>query len=73
MKVRQHAPSNLIHKIFNTPIKYIEGTPDMAIWKPNSNEDQDTPLRNLLMKWWIPQYNNEAHKLILQVTPILIC
>lgn len=29
-------------------------------------------LRNCLMKWWITKHNNEAHKLILQATPIFV-
>ncbi|XP_015159877.1 uncharacterized protein [Solanum tuberosum] len=32
-----------------------------------------TPLIHLIMRWWSTKYNNEAHKLILQATPIFIC
>uniref|UniRef100_M1DKI6 RNase H family protein n=1 Tax=Solanum tuberosum TaxID=4113 RepID=M1DKI6_SOLTU len=31
------------------------------------------PLRYLIMRWWNSNYNNEAHKLIIQSTPIFIC
>ncbi|KAK6780041.1 hypothetical protein RDI58_022225 [Solanum bulbocastanum] len=31
------------------------------------------PLRNTIMRWWNTNHNNEAHKLILQSTPIFIC
>ncbi|XP_015159800.1 uncharacterized protein [Solanum tuberosum] len=27
----------------------------------------------LIMQWWSTKYNNEAHRLLLQATPILIC
>ncbi|KAH0693196.1 hypothetical protein KY285_020293 [Solanum tuberosum] len=31
------------------------------------------PLRYFLMRWWSTEYKNEAHKLIMQSTPIFIC
>ncbi|KAH0644828.1 hypothetical protein KY284_032712 [Solanum tuberosum] len=31
------------------------------------------PLRYLIIRWWNSNYNNEAHKLIIQSTPIFIC
>ncbi|KAH0646562.1 hypothetical protein KY284_034446 [Solanum tuberosum] len=31
------------------------------------------PLRNMIMRWWSSTHYNEAHKLILQATPIFIC
>ncbi|KAK4729621.1 hypothetical protein R3W88_022609 [Solanum pinnatisectum] len=31
------------------------------------------PLRNNILRWWNTNHNNEAHKLILQSTPIFIC
>ncbi|KAG5631525.1 hypothetical protein H5410_003242 [Solanum commersonii] len=31
------------------------------------------PLRNMIIRWWSSTHNNEAHKLILQSTPIFIC
>ncbi|KAG5580406.1 hypothetical protein H5410_051033 [Solanum commersonii] len=30
-------------------------------------------LKYLVMKWWNTNYKNEAHKLILQFSPIFIC
>jgi len=32
-----------------------------------------TPLIYLIRRWWSTKYKNEAHKLILQATPIFIC
>ncbi|KAK4709693.1 hypothetical protein R3W88_004206 [Solanum pinnatisectum] len=34
---------------------------------------EHTTLTNLIMRWWSTKYNNEAHKVILQATPIFIC
>lgn len=36
--------------------------------------DEDyTPLRNFIMRWWLFKGKNGAHKLILQSTPIFVC
>ncbi|KAK4707377.1 hypothetical protein R3W88_033066 [Solanum pinnatisectum] len=32
-----------------------------------------TSLPHLINQWWSAKYNNDAHKLLLQATPILIC
>lgn len=60
-------------------IKYIfvKGHFKNHIWKffldHLGNIHNHTPLRNMLMRWWIIEPKNEVHKLIFHSLPIFIC
>ncbi|XP_015161418.1 uncharacterized protein, partial [Solanum tuberosum] len=67
-----HSPGeDTIEHIFNT------GNFARAVWKyfaVSLGMPTDLlPLRNMIMRWWNSSHDNDAHKLILQSTPIFIC
>lgn len=56
---------------------FVAGHFAKHIWNHFSNswgvQFNNSPLRNLLMNWWVSKTNNEVHKLMLQATPIFVC
>ncbi|XP_049399717.1 uncharacterized protein LOC125863742 [Solanum stenotomum] len=67
-----HSPgTDTIEHIFNS------GNFAKNVWKFFATalgiQTDPLPLRNMIMRWWSLNHNNEAHKLILQSTPIFIC
>ncbi|XP_049348974.1 uncharacterized protein LOC125813528 [Solanum verrucosum] len=67
-----HSPgADTIDHIFNS------GNLANNVWKffaiPLGIPTDFLPLRSMIMRWWSIPHHNEAHKSILQATPIFIC
>lgn len=56
---------------------FIEGNAANYIWKlfgsPLGIKYQNYPVRYMLNTWWQEKSVNDVHKLVLQITPIVIC
>ncbi|KAG5606083.1 hypothetical protein H5410_027575 [Solanum commersonii] len=69
-------------KLFTRDNKFInEGALDCIPRMINQEQNdkaagiitEHSSLTQLIIQWWSAKYNNEAHKLLLQATPIFIC
>lgn len=63
--------TDTINHIFNNGYLTVE------VWRSFANmvgvKSDQSSLQQLIAQWYIMKHKNEAHKLILQATPILIC
>uniref|UniRef100_M1DWN9 RNase H family protein n=1 Tax=Solanum tuberosum TaxID=4113 RepID=M1DWN9_SOLTU len=61
----------------STPSTMVTLLPTCYVWKSfaaNAGIITDhSSLLQFIMQWWSAKYNNEAHRLLLQATPIFIC